>query len=246
MARKLITLKAAVRKASGTCRARALRRGGRMPAVMYGGGPTTMLELSRGEFEEAISRGERLVALRIEGASPAERQAVIREVQYEPVSHRPIHVDFVEIRADQKITVKVPLVAKGTAAGAVSGGVLNMVLREVAVECLPADVPSDLRVDVAALNIGDVIRAGQLKLPEGVSLTVGADVVVVALEAPRTEKDLEAAVATEGTAGPEVLTAKKEEAEAAAPAAEGAAAAAPAAEAAKAEAKKPEAKEEKK
>lgn len=246
MAKKLTTLKAKVRSSAGTCRARALRRGGGMPAVMYGNGPTTMLELSRGEFEDALARGNRLVALSIEGATPAERQAVIREIQYEPVSHRPIHVDFVEIRADQKITVKVPLVPKGTAAGALSGGVLNMVMREIAVECLPADVPADIRADISALNIGDTIRAKELKLPEGVALAIDVESVVIALEAPRTEKDLETAVAAEGAAGPEVLTAKKEEEGEAAPAAEGAEGAKPAAEAAKPEAKKPEAKEEKK
>jgi large subunit ribosomal protein L25 len=168
---------------------------------------------------------------------------MIKAIQYEPVSHRPIHADFQEIRADQRLTVKVAVTLRGTPAGALAGGVLNAVIRELTVECLPVDVPEGLRVDVSALQIGDVIRAREVKLPADVVLAVDPEAVVVALEAPRTEKDLEAAVAVAGAIEPEVLTAKKEE-EAAAAAAEGAPAAAPGAE--KAEPKKPEAKEEKK
>lgn len=245
MAKKLRILKAALRSAAGTSPSRQLRAKGRLPAVLYGPGrPTSHLEMDRAELEGALAHGDRLIALSIDGGKPPECQAMIKEIQYEPVSHRPIHVDFQEIRADQRLTVKVALVLRGTPAGAIAGGVLNAVIRGLTVECLPVDVPEGLRVDVSALQIGDVIRAREIKLPADVTLAVDPEAVVVALEAPRTEKDLEAAVAAAGAIEPEVLTAKKEE-EAAEAAAEGApAAAAPAAE--KAEPKKPEAKEEKK
>ena len=247
MAKKLRTLKAALRSAAGTSPSRQLRSKGRLPAVLYGPGrPTSHLEMDRAELERTLDHGDRLIALNIEGGTPPECQAMIKEIQYEPVSHRPIHADFQEIRADQRLTVKVAVTLRGTPAGALAGGVLNAVIRELTVECLPVDVPEGLRVDVSALQIGNVIRAREVKLPADVVLAVDPEAVVVALEAPRTEKDLEAAVAVAGAIEPEVLTAKKEEeaAEAAAAAAEGAPAAAPGAE--KAEPKKPEAKEEKK
>ncbi len=241
MAKKLTVLKAALRTAAGTCPARQLRAKGLVPAVLYGAGKqTSPLQMERAVLEGALVHGDRLVTLNIDGADPVERQAMIKEVQREPVSHRPIHVDFLEVRADQKITVEVRVLLRGTPAGAVSGGVVNSVLREIEVECLPVNIPEEIRVDISGLQIDDVIRARELALPADVSLVTPEEAVVVAVEAPRTEKDLEAAVAVEGAAGPEVLTAKKEEAEG--EAAEGAAPAA----GEKAEAKKPEAKEEKK
>jgi len=237
---------AAARAAAGTSPARALRRGGQVPAVLYGAGrPTTMLQAERGELEATLAHGDRLITLSIAGAEPAERQAMIKEVQYEPVSHQPLHVDFQEVRADQRISVKVKVLLRGKPVGAIAGGVTNAVLRELEVECLPVDIPEDFRVDIAPLQIGDVVRAKELKLPAEVKLVTDPEAVVVALQAPRTEKDLEAAVAIEGVAEPEVLTAKKEEE--AAPGAEGAAAPAAAGAAGeKPEAKKPEAKKEEK
>lgn len=242
MAKKLTVLKAAVRGGAGTCPSRRLRGEGQVPAVLYGAGrQPSNLQMERGEFESVLARGDRLITLSIAGGDPAERQAMIKEVQYAPVSHRPIHADFLEVRADQRIVVKIKVLLRGTPAGAASGGVTNAVLREVEVECLPVNIPEEIRIDIAALQIGDVVRAKELKLPADVKLATNAEAVVVAVEAPRTEKDLEAAVAVAGVAEPEVLTAKKEEEGAEG---EGAAAAAPAGE--KAEAKKPEAKEEKK
>ena len=249
MAKKLTVLKAAVRGASGSCPSRALRGKGLVPAVLYGAGrKAAPLQMERAVIEAALGRGDRLVTLNIDGADPAERQAMIKEIQYAPVSHRPIHVDFQEVRADQAITVKVKVLLRGTPAGAISGGVTNAVLREVEVECLPVNIPEEIRLDISPLQIGDAIRAREIKLPADVKLVTTEEAVVVALEAPRTEKDLEVAVATDAAAGPEVLTAKVEEE---GEAAEGEAAAVPAAgekaaEAKKPEAKKPEAKEEKK
>ncbi|HOX06057.1 MAG TPA: 50S ribosomal protein L25 [Planctomycetota bacterium] len=245
MAKKFTVLKAAVRSAAGTSPSRGLRGKGLVPAVLYGAGrKTSSIQMDRAVLEAALAHGDRLVTLSIEGADPAERQAMIKDIQYAPVSHRPIHADFQEVRADQTIVVKVKVLLRGTPAGAASGGVTNAVIRELEVECLPVNIPEEIRLDISALAIGDVIRAREVKLPAEVKLATAAEAVVVAVEAPRTEKDLEAAVAVEGAAGPEVLTAKKEEAEG--EAAEGAAPAAPAAAEKAAEAKKPEAKEEKK
>lgn len=249
MAKKLTVLKVALRSGAGTCPARQLRGQGLVPAVLYGAGrKTSILQMERAVIDAALVHGDRLVTLSIEGADPAERQAMIKEIQYAPVSHRPLHVDFQEVRADQTITVKIKVLLRGTPAGAISGGVTNAVLREVEVECLPVNIPEEIRLDISPLQIGDAIRAREIKLPAGVKMVTTEEAVVVALEAPRTEKDLEVAVATDAAAGPEVLTAKVEEE---GEAAEGEAAAAPAAgekaaEAKKPEAKKPEAKEEKK
>jgi large subunit ribosomal protein L25 len=171
-------------------------------------------------MERVVNHGERLVKLDIEGK---ERQAMIKEVQYEPVSRLIAHVDFQEISATETITVTVPIRARGTPAGANEGGILDMVMHEIEVEARAADFPEEIRLDVTALNIGDSIRAGQIPLPPGLKLVTDERATVAAVEHPRSEEDAETQVAAaEGGAEPEVLTGKKEEEAAgeAAPAAE--------------------------
>lgn len=222
MAKKLRTVKAALRVGRGKGPASRARRAGRVPAVIYGrGSESRPLELDRGEMEKLVSRGERLVKLEIEG-EPS--QAMVKEVQYEPVSRLISHVDFMEISATSTITIEVPVRLRGTPAGAAEGGVLDAVMHAIEVECRPADVPEEIRLDVSKLQIGDGIRAREIELPPGLKLVTGENSTVVALEHPRSEEDSEAqVVAAEGGTGPEVITGKKEEGaeeEAAAPAEE--------------------------
>ena len=219
MAKELSVLKAAVRGESGKGPVRRMRAAGRVPAVTYSRGQKNrMLTLERGEIERVVGHGERLVRLDIDGH---ETQAMIKEVQHAPLSRLITHVDFQEISATEAIKLAVPVRLRGTPAGAKEGGVVNVVMHQVEVEALAAQVPEEIRVEIGAMSIGDVIRAGELKLPEGVKLVTAADATVVALERPRSETDAESKVAPEaGAAEPEVLTAKKEAEEGAEAAAE--------------------------
>ena len=220
MAKELRVLKAALRGERGKGGARRLRARGGVPAVIYGRGKESRpLELDRADLERAIRHGERLVKLDIGGQ---QNQAMVKEVQYQPVSRLISHVDFQEISATEAVTVEVPLKLRGTPAGAKDGGILDLVMHGIEVEARPGDIPEEIRVDVSALQVGDVIRAGAIPLPAGLKLVTDEKAAVVALEHPRGEEDVETQVAAaEGAAGPEVLTGKKEEAapEAGAPAA---------------------------
>ena len=209
MAKQLRVIKASARAEKGTGPVRRLRAAGRIPAVIYAKGKESRsLVLERGEMERVVNHNERLVSLDIEGTVI---QALVKEVQYEPVSRLIAHVDFQEISATETISVTVQLRTRGTPEGAKEGGILDMVMHEVEVEGRSADIPDEIRVDVSALQIGDVIRAGELKLPEGLGLVTDEHSTVVALEHPRSEEDAEAHVAEAGSAEPEGLTGKKEE-----------------------------------
>jgi large subunit ribosomal protein L25 len=157
-------------------------------------------------------------------------RALIREIQRHPVRPDIIHVDFYEIKADEKITLKVPVHLVGTADGVRNaGGVLDQVTREVEIEVLPEHIPDRVELDVTALKIGDSLHTRDLSIPNAVILT-GADLTIATVVPPRAEEV--AAPAAEGAtttdvAEPELIRKVREDEEgeegaegAAAPAAE--------------------------
>src|SRR5205807_2988239 len=160
-----------------------------------------------------------LVELEIAGQK-ASRTALLQEVQHSPVGGDVLHVDFHAVSMDEKIQADVPLEALGVATGVKNfGGLLEQNLRVLPIECLPRDLPDKITVDVSALNIGDSIHVRDIKLPSGVTAKVQPDLTAFSVMAPVIEEEpvtpeAEAAAA----AGPEVITAKKEEGEATAPA----------------------------
>ena len=221
-------LKAAVRKEKGRHAAQRLRNNDQIPAVIYREGKVgTNLAIARNEWLKVLASGERVITLKIEGG---DKQALIKDVQYDSVGDETLHVDFNELREGQKVRVAVALALKGTPKGQAKGGVLMQPVHTIHVECLPTAIPDKIVVDVEPLDLDQALHVKELKLPNGVVATDSPELVVVAVHEPRVE---EAAPAAEGApTEPEVLTAKKEEP------AEGAAAAGGA--------KAPEKKDEKK
>lgn len=203
-------LNASVRPQTGTRAVKRLRREGRLPAIIYKEGQTGLnLTVAEREFRRLLQGGEQVVTLEIEGK---ERQALIKDVQYDALGEHLLHVDFNELKAGQKVRVEVPLALKGTAKGVTEGGALAISLHELEVECAPDAIPEKIEVMVDALEIGQTITVGELSLPEGVVTGRKADELVVSVTAPREEEEEPAAEAVEaGAAEPEVLTAKKPE-----------------------------------
>jgi large subunit ribosomal protein L25 len=223
---KQVKLKAEPRSATGRSAARKLKARGFVPAVIYGGKQKSQaLQLLERDINTMLSHasGENiLVELEIAGEKTG-RTALLQEVQHSPVRGDVVHVDFHAISMDEKIEASVPLEALGVATGVKNfGGLLEQNLRTLTIECLPRDLPDKITVDVSALNIGDAIHVRDIKLPQGVTMKVNPDLTAFSVVAPVAEEEpvtpeAEAAAA----AGPEVITAKKEEGEAAAPAAGG-------------------------
>ncbi len=218
---KQVKLKVEPRTATGRSAARRLKARGFVPAVVYGGKEKSQpLQVSARDINAMLSHasGENiLVELEIAGQK-ATRTALLQEVQHSPVGGDVLHVDFHAISMDEKIQADVPLEPLGVPNGVKNfGGLLEQNLRVLAIECLPRDLPDRITVDVSALNIGDSIHVRDIKLPAGVTAKVQAELTAFSVMAPVIEEEPVAAEA-EAAAGPEVITAKKEEGEAAAPA----------------------------
>src|SRR5882724_7423659 len=216
---KQVKLKAEPRSATGRSAARRLKARGIVPAVVYGGKEKSQpLQVSARDINAMLSHasGENiLVELEIAGEK-ATRTALLQEVQHSPVGGDVLHVDFHAISMDEKIQADVPLEPLGVKN---FGGLLEQNLRVLAIECLPRDLPDKITVDVSELNIGNSIHVRDIKLPSGVIAKVQPDLTAFSVMAPVIEEEPVAAEAeAAAAAGPEVITAKKEEGEAAVPA----------------------------
>lgn len=113
---------------------------------------------------------------------------------------RLLHVDFIRISMEEEIEVNVPLNFVGEAAGVGVGGILQVLAREVSVKCLPANIPEQIEVDISSLQIGDGISAGELQLPNGVSLLTAPEELLVQVLAPEAEEVPAAGEEAEGAA----------------------------------------------
>ncbi len=178
-------LRAETRAETGKGVARQLRRRGRLPAVVYGhGDESKALTVDAHEFDRLLSRiqaGTTVISLEVEGDDA--RQVLIREIQRHPYRLDPLHVDFFHIRADEKITVEVPVHLDGEPQGVTLGGILQQVRHELEVECLPNEIPSEFRVDVSALDIGDSIHVADID-SRGVLILDEADLTVCSVVPP--------------------------------------------------------------
>lgn len=161
----------------------ALRKSGEIPAVFYGAGKeTTSISVSTIEFKKIWRDAGESSAVKIDmGVKGTEIDALIHEVQVNPVTDEPIHVDFLAIDMKKKIKVKIPLVFEGIS-NAVKSGIGNLVkvLHEIEIEALPSDLPHDLIVDISKLEtLNDQVFVSDVKLPAGV-VVINAPTEVVA------------------------------------------------------------------
>ncbi|MFZ4694057.1 MAG: 50S ribosomal protein L25 [Verrucomicrobiia bacterium] len=214
---KQVSLKAFLRTGVGRPVAKRSRAEGMIPAIIYGAHikPTPVqvpeLEVTR-IFKHATSESMLVQLTLEEKGSASERLAFIQEIQRHPLTDRVLHLDFHEVRADEKLHARVPIVPLGEAEGVrTGGGVLEQALRELEVECFPKDLPERIEVDVSALVIGANIHVNQLKVPADVLVLSHAGVSVFSVLAPVKEEVVAptAAAVTE----PEMIKEKKVEGE---------------------------------
>jgi large subunit ribosomal protein L25 len=202
---KTIELDVEQRSTSGKNEARRTRMIGRIPAIVYGAGkPTVPISVDRKTIADAFREGasENAIFLLKLAGSDQSRHVMIKELQRDPASRKPIHIDFVRVLMDVQITVRVPVEIVGVAVGVkAEGGILDLVTREVEIECLPTNIPSSLRVDVSELAIGDAVRIAQVAAPSGVRIIDNPDKVVAHVAHPAREEE-PAAAAAEAVAEP--------------------------------------------
>jgi large subunit ribosomal protein L25 len=227
---KRATIEAKSRQTKGSQKARQMRDIGNIPAVVYGGADkgapnrtVKYLELEGEAFGEVLRVHAQLVDLNVDGQKEA--VAVLKEIQRDAFGDKIMHVDFERVDITKPLHLNVPLTIKGTPKGLSKGGQLRVELYDLAIEALINAIPEEIVVKVDDLDLNDVLRVKDLKLPEGVKTKVDPDHVVAAVRPPVVEAEpTEAVAGTEPTsAEPEVigLKAKLEEGaegEAAAPA----------------------------
>lgn len=225
---KSVPLSASPRTVTGRGEVKKLRAIGRVPAVIYGRQlQSQSLEVNLKELDTLLhhSASENvLVDLVVAGDARPQRLALVQEVQHHPISRKVIHVDFHEVKADEKVILSVPVEATGESVGVKNGGILEHVRFKLKVRALPKDLPEALVVDVSALDIGKIIHLGEITAPEGVEILGDKNVPVLAIVAPITEEQEAAAASAAAAPGEvEMIKEKKEEGAegAAAPAAEG-------------------------
>ena len=211
-----LEIQANARSAGGKNHARRLRRSGKIPAVLYG--PKTQavaLELDKKDFSTrvALLEGSHLVRLKSSVPALAEKVALVKEMQFHPISGDVTHADLYEVDLAAKIQVQVPLRFVGKAAGVTRGGILQPIVREVDVECLPMDIPGFFNVDVSALDIGDSIHVEEIQMPADVTLVFESNFAVVTVVTPTVEEAPVAAAPAEGEVAVVGAVEPKEEAE---------------------------------
>jgi large subunit ribosomal protein L25 len=186
---KNVSLAASPRQHTGKGAARQARFQGKVPAVIYGHGRATeSLEVEAKALEKALAGVEpasTIIDLTVDGKTA---KTLIREIQRHPIRPDIIHVDFYEIHAEEKVTLKVPVHLVGNPDGVRNaGGVLDQVTREVEIEVLPEHIPDRVELDVTALKIGDSLHVSALSIPNATILT-GAELTIATVVPPRAEE----------------------------------------------------------
>jgi large subunit ribosomal protein L25 len=200
------------RDGTGKQLAKRLRREGVVPAILYGGAKTEPITVDPRAVLRMLAGHAgttQLLTLKMDGDSGT-RLAIIRAMQFDPVTERLLHVDLQEVSPDKPITIRVAVHPVGEAVGVrETAGILNLVLHEVSVSCLPMAIPEQIDADVSQLAIGDVLTIADLKAPEGVRIANDPGQAVATVSPPMAEEVVAPAVTAAVTAEPEVLTERK-------------------------------------
>jgi len=185
-----IVLNVEVREQTGTGNARATRRDGKVPGILYGGGKDPVaIAVRSNEFRKALYTGKllgHLVTLKY----GAETQPVIaKAVDMHPVTDEPWHFDLYRVDEHQQIKIEVPVHFSNQedSPGLKRGGSLNIAHHTVTVSCHADEIPEEIVVDVTGLEIGDSVRVSDLKLPGKVQAAVDGDVVVASIAAAKVD-----------------------------------------------------------
>ena len=208
-----LTLPAEARERAGKGASRALRRDGRVPAVIYGEKKEPLsIHVEEKLLTKMLHTGHFMNSVIMIDVGGKAARTLPKAVDFHPVTSRPIHVDFLRIGEHTKVTVAVPVRFDNEEAspGLKRGGVLNVVQHEIELVCDAAHIPEELHIDLAGLEIGDAIHISQVKLPEGVKPAIDdRDFTVATVVAPSAMKaEEEEEAAAEG----EVPTVGEEEA----------------------------------
>jgi len=187
-----IIVEAAPRETRGKNAARRLRVNGQVPAVLYGGkmGPQA-LQVNTKQVSAILRSAMGHNSILTVKTVDAEHAAIVKDYLVDPVKGTLLHVDLMRVAMDVLMRVKVPVHTFGEAQGVkVQGGIFEMVTREVEIECLPADIPTEFRMDISALMLGMQLRASDIQLdPKKMKMLTDAQRVLAHVVALRIEEE---------------------------------------------------------
>jgi large subunit ribosomal protein L25 len=191
-----LTLSAEARERAGKGASRALRREGRVPCVIYGNNEEPhSIHVEEKALMKALHTGHFMNSVvMIDAGGKGAIRTLPKDVAFHPVTDRPLHVDFLRISEHAKITVAVPVHFDNEEAspGLKRGGVLNIVRHELDLSCDAAEIPSEIRIDLTGLEVGDSIHISAVKLPKGVTSAIeDRDFTIATLVAPSAMKSSE-------------------------------------------------------
>ena len=206
--------KAWSRGRTGTGGARAIRREGRIPGIVYGGkDPPLNISLETKEVSKQIKTGHFQSTVYMLDMDGTKIRAIPRDVQVDPVRDFPIHVDFMRLAKDAVVDVDVPVhfLNDGASPGLKRGGVLNIVRHEIALRCPADSIPESIEIDLTGTEIGDSIHISAVKLPEGTTPTITDRDFTVATIAGRGAEETAEEESVEEAEGEEEAEEKTEE-----------------------------------
>ncbi len=193
---KFEKLNVSVREGKGTSFARRLRLENKVPAVLYHSGVEgTSLSVEKNELYKALKTGQFIFEIKV---GDKEQFVLVKEVQYHPVTDEIIHVDFQQVKEDQKISLEVPLRTEGESEGVKLGGILVQLLNVVTINCKPSNVPEALSVDISDLEMNSSLFVKDIILPDDVEMVTAEDIAVVSVQEPKKEEEVVEEVSEEG------------------------------------------------
>jgi len=201
-------LEAELREETGRGAARRLRRTGKLPAVIYGGGKPELaitldtLNISKLLDNEAFHTS--MIDINVKGARGT-NTGLLKEVQWHPVRDEAIHIDFHRVLSSDIVNTEVSVNAVNfeKCPGDIKGGLLEIIRHTLEVACRADSIPDDIEVDCANLDIGDSIHVEDLQVPDGVEVPHDVNFTVLAIAAPRVEEEPEEVEEAEGEEGEE-------------------------------------------
>ena len=188
-----LVIKAEKRENFGKNASRVVRRAGRVPAILYGPGlDNVALTLDKKDMFSILKSETGENTLFVVSFDSEKKDAMIKELQINPVSDELLHVDLIQIVMDKRIRVAVPIVLIGEAVGVkTEGGFVDFSSREIEIECLPKDIPEKIEVDIGELHLHQSIKVENISAPEGIAITSDSEMVIVLIQAPAKEEEPE-------------------------------------------------------
>jgi len=203
---EIVKLEGQVRQVGGSRAAERLRRQALIPGVVYGHRQEPQnVAVNQVDLEHLVEHGSHVIELNIAGEP---HSVLIKDVQFDPIGIKPIHVDFIRVDLNERVTVSVPLEFRGTPIGTHEGGIFEEHMVDLEVEALVLEIPDSIRVNITDLALDDILHVRDIELPSNIRAISPEEAIVCSVRAKATAVVVEEAEVEEEAMQPEIITAK--------------------------------------